>query len=328
MIGPSATDAVFAGRRIAVLGASGFIGRWVARALVAQRASLYLLVRDRARAAATFETYGIDGEIMEVDLNQPGRLAPLLQEIRPSATFNLSGYGVDPTEREFRASYRINAQLPDELCEAVAPVRDRLWPGQDIVHVGSALEYGAVGGTLVENTRPNPTTLYGRSKLAGTRRLGRRGRALGVKCVTARLFTVYGPGEHAGRLLPSLLDAANRSTPLALTAGRQQRDFTYVEDVAERLLQLACAAAPPGQIVNLATGRLTTVRTFAEIAGEILGIEPSHLQFGMIPTRAEEMEHAVVSVERLRQLVGDVPSTCIAEGIRETVGFLSALAPR
>jgi nucleoside-diphosphate-sugar epimerase len=149
-----------------------------------------------------------------------------------------------------------------------------------------------------------------------------------VKCVTARLFTVYGPGEHAGRLLPSLLDAANRSTPLALTAGRQQRDFTYVEDVAERLLQLACAAAPPGQIVNLATGRLTTVRTFAEIAGEILGIEPSHLQFGMIPTRAEEMEHAVVSVERLRQLVGDVPSTCIAEGIRETVGFLSALAPR
>jgi nucleoside-diphosphate-sugar epimerase len=248
------------------------------------------------------------------------------QEIRPAATFNVSGYGVDPSERAFRTSYRINAELPVELCEAVASVRDPAWPGQDLVHVGSALEYGAVSGSLNEDTMPKPTTLYGRSKLAGTRRLARRGRALGVKWVTARLFTVYGPGEHAGRLLPSLLDAASKGGLLALTSGRHRRDFTYVGDVAEGLLQIASVEAP-GQIVNLATGRLTPVSEFAEVAAEVLGIDPRNLQFGAIPTRVEEMEHLPVSVEPLRRLIGGVPGTSIEEGIRETarcLGFTPA----
>jgi nucleoside-diphosphate-sugar epimerase len=96
-----------------------------------------------------------------------------------------------------------------------------------------------------------------------------------------------------------------------------------VEDVAEGLLRLACADADAGDVVNVATGRLTMVREFATVAAAILGMGDGDLQFGAIPTRVEEMEHAVVTVERLRTLTGWVPPTTIDEGIRRTTSFLA-----
>jgi nucleoside-diphosphate-sugar epimerase len=102
-----------------------------------------------------------------------------------------------------------------------------------------------------------------------------------------------------------------------MSAGLQRRDFTYVEDVAEGLLRLGrSSAAVPGEIVNLATGQLTSVREFAAEAARVLGIPSDRLAFGALATRAEEMQHDPVSVTRLRQLLGWVPSMPIAEGVR------------
>jgi len=199
-----------------------------------------------------------------------------------------------------------------------------VWSGQELVHVGSALEYGTIGGDLAEDSAPQPTTLYGKSKLAGTQALARYCRAYRIKGVTARLFTVYGPGEHAGRLLPSLIEGAHTGEALSLTEGRQRRDFTYVADVVEGLLRLGLSSAIPGEIVNLATGRLTSVRQFIEIASEALNIPGEQLLFGAIPTRAEEMEHAPVALERLKRLIDWRPPTSIQAGICDTLEFTAA----
>jgi nucleoside-diphosphate-sugar epimerase len=311
----------YAGARVAVLGASGFIGRWVAHALCARGATVCLAVRDRPSAESVFSRYGVRGEIFDLDLAVPGGARAFFREAGPSITFNLAGYGVDPAERDEESAYRINAQLVEEICRGVAETRDPAWPGQHLVHTGSALEYGAVGGDLSEDSAPNPTTLYGRSKLAGTEQVKDRCKPLGIRGLTARLFTVYGPGERRGRLLPSLLEATRTGAPLNLTAGAQRRDFTYVEDVAEGLLRLGLAPAQPGEAVNLATGRLTSVRSFCETAVGILRTPSERLRFGVVPIRTEEMEHSEVTVERLRRLTGWTPPTGIAEGIRKTMDF-------
>jgi nucleoside-diphosphate-sugar epimerase len=143
-----------------------------------------------------------------------------------------------------------------------------------------------------------------------------------MKGLTARLFTVYGPGEHEGRLLPSLLETAKTGKPLRLTAGQQRRDFTYVEDAADGLLRLGLSASEPGEVVNLATGTLNSVRAFAGIAADELEIPPDKLQFGAIPVRGEEMKHSEVSVKRLLLLTSWIPPTTITQGIQKTVSFM------
>ncbi len=313
--------------RILVFGASGFLGRWVSRRLCFQGARPVLVVRNVSKAKEIFADYEINGEIIQADFERLDSVTELIGDFKPDVLFNLAGYGVDRSERNEEMAYRINAHLVETICKALAVHRNPDWPGQSIVHVGSALEYGELGGNLAEDSVPNPTTLYGKSKLLGTNLLNQFCRKLGVKGLTARLFTVYGPGEHEGRLLPSLLESAKNGTSLPLTAGQQQRDFTFVEDVADILIELAQVEAAPGEIVNLATGKLTSVRGFVEIAAEVLGIPKARLNFGAIPTRIEEMQHDAVTIDRLQKLLGPrlkTPQTNIAEGIRRTKDFEQA----
>jgi len=306
-------------RRVLLLGGSGFIGRWVARHLAAAGADLHLVARDPARAEALWAGLGIRGAPITADLSRPGIAAEIVQAARPCITFNLAGYGIDPLERDAARAERINHRLVAELARAAGGQRDPEWAGQDLVHAGSAAEYGAAGGTLAEDTHPQPTSLYGRTKLAGTEAVvAATGEGL-LRGVAARLFTVYGPGERAGRLLPSLIEAARSRTELPLTAGTQRRDFTYVEDVAEGLLRLGALAESTETPVNLATGRLETVRRFAERAAVVLGLPVERLRFGVLPGRQDEMVHEEVSVVRLRELCGWLPGTSIEEGVRRTI---------
>jgi nucleoside-diphosphate-sugar epimerase len=162
------------------------------------------------------------------------------------------------------------------------------------------------------------------SKLAGTNELARRCVTHGLKGVTGRLFSVYGPGEAPARLLPTLIDAAGDDRPIALTQGLHSRDFVYVEDAAQGLLRLAVSSPSQGEVVNVATGKLTSVRTFVETAAEIVGIDDERLRFGALPTRAEEMAHLPVNVERLGTLTGWLPPTTIASGVMRSVLFRNA----
>ena len=307
--------------RALVTGASGFIGRWVARYLSQAQADLHLVVRDGVRAGEIFADYEIDGEIWEVDLRYAEAVEQLFDRVQPAITFNLAGYGVDPTERDERTAQQINTELVKTICRAVNKVRNTNWKGQDVVHVGSALEYGTVSGNLDEDTEPTPTTLYGISKLGGTRSLAQYSQETGLKGLTARLFTIYGPGEHDGRLLPSLIATANNGGSLQLTPGQQKRDFTYVEEAVGGLLRLGLTPAGHDKIVNIASGKLNSVRDFVDTAAAVLNIPAEKLNFGAIPQRAEEMNHSDVTVERLRKLVGWIPTLSISNGILRTAEF-------
>ncbi len=319
----------YRGANVAVLGASGFIGRWIARELCQLGANVYLFIRDGLTANKVFKQYGIQGNIIELNLeDSASELIDVFHELKPVITFNLAGYGVDRSERADKTAYKVNADLVKTICEAVAKVKSGVsWPGQDIIHVGSALEYGDICGDLAENFPAKPTTLYGESKLAGTRLLTQCCHEYKLRGMTVRLFTVYGPGEHAGRLLPSLIDAAHKGSSLPLTTGVQKRDFTYIDDVTEGLLRLglvgesATESAGQGSIVNLASGQLTSVKEFVVTAARVLNIDNESLCFGAIPSRSEEMQHLPVSNKRLQQLAHWIPTISIEEGVRRCSDF-------
>lgn len=313
----------YAGTRVAVFGGAGFIGRWVARALTRLGAQLCVVVRDVRGAGPVLAAWEVDAEMIALDMRDPDAVGEVLRSWRPSVTFNLAGYGVDPAQRDMETAFAINGRLVQSLAAALASQRDERWPGQDFVHVGSALEYGRTGGRLTERSTPNPDTLYGRSKLAGTEALLHCRRASSLKAVAARLFTVFGPGELECRLIPTLIRAAGHEAEIPLTAGEQRRDFTYVEDVAEGLVRLGASGEHPAPIVNLATGRLLQVRDAVTIAADLLGIAHNRLGFGALPTRPEEMAIEAVSVRRLRHWIGWVPPTTCAEGVQKTLAFQS-----
>lgn len=278
-----------------------------------------LAARDPEAAAHRWARWGVRGTPLQADLARPGRAGELVRSVRPAITFNLAGYGVDPLERDEALGGRLNHDLVLELVRACGEKEDPAWGGQHLVHAGSAAEYGEAGGDLSEDAAARPTSWYGRTKLAGTEAVTWGTREGLLRAVSGRLFTVYGPGERAGRLLPSLIEAARAGSDLPLTAGFQRRDFTYVEEAAEGLLRLGALTEERLGPVNLATGKLESVRGFAERAAVVLGLPPERLRFGVLPDRPLEMSHDEVNVGRLRVLSGWVPAMSIEAGVRRTL---------
>ncbi len=310
----------YRGVPILVTGGSGFIGRWVARALCDAGARLTLAVRDRRRLAPELVSPAIT--VVECDLGQPGGARRVVLAARPAIVFNLAGYGVSRDERDPVLFQRVNAGLAAEIAAALADTETD-WPGIRLVHTGSALEYGRAP-TLDEAAKPAPDTDYGRAKLAATNAVAAARRVLGIPALTARLFTVFGPGERPGRLFPTLLAARRTSGRIALSSGTQSRDWTYVEDVADGLLRLGALSAGDvlrgghpfdAPAINLAAGRLTSVMAFVKLAAREMGIAEERLGFGDQDHLPEEMFHPPVRNERLLAATGWTPPPSPDAGI-------------
>ena len=314
------TPPLLGGTSVLVLGASGFIGSWVCRSAANHGAIVTAAARDPAALAGRLRRMGVEAQSVGADLAEPGSAGKLLGRVLPACVLNLIGYGVDRDERDEQAAQRLNADLVEELGLAVHELRDRLpqWHGARLVHLGSAFEYGSVSGRVPETTTCRPTTTYGRSKLEGTRRLSALRDRTGLPAVTARVATVYGPGEHPHRLLPSLIRASQTRETLSLTAGEQERDFTFVEDVADGVARIA-AVPPAHPVVNLATGRLQTVRAFASCARDMLGIPPDRVIFGALPYRPDEVWQGEIDVDRLATSVGWKPAISVPDGVPRTI---------
>ena len=308
-------NGAYAGTRVLVLGASGFIGGWVVRALARLGASPLAVVRDVSHTARVTDLGA--ATVIVADLMQPDSVAAIVRDASPAITFNLAGYGVDRSEHDSAHMQAMNATLPACLCQAVADLGAASpWNSLRLVHVGSALEYGQVHGQITEDVTPQPDTDYGRTKLMGTEAVLRAARTTGLRAAVVRLFTVYGPGEHATRLLPTLMDAARLRTTVSLTSGDQPRDFTYVEDAVDGLLRTGRTPESSGQLLNVATGHLTTVRKFAETAAKVLGIPEDRLRFGAASKDAGEMYHGEVSTALMDRVLGWRPGVSVTDGIR------------
>lgn len=316
--------APYRGVRVLVLGGDGFIGRWVARLLTAAGAEVHVSVLDRAAAEPVLAAWEVEATVHRADLTDPTVLATLLGAVEPALVVNAAGYGVAPAEKRaenLALAEAINRDLPRRLVEALAEhPAPAGWHGRRLVHVGSILEYGNIGGHLPETAAAAPFGVYGLTKHAGTEAVRQAAMARGVPALTARICQVYGPGEHPGRLLPLLLAAQQTGTLPVLSRGTQRKDFTYVEETAEGLLRLGLTAGIPGEIVNLASGRLTAVAEFIREAAQLLQLPPAIVRLEN-PLPDNELAHDEVCNDRLRELTAWVPGLDIRGGLRRTLAF-------
>lgn len=128
--------------------------------------------------------------------------------------------------------------------------------------------------------------------------------ATATKIVNARLEHVYGPGDGPQKFVPHVLAKLLAGEHLALTPGDQLRDFVHVDDVVKAYLTIlqGMDALPPGFTeAQVGTGEAVTVRYFVETA-QALCHSSSVIEFGAHPHRNREIMCSQADTRVLREL--------------------------
>lgn len=196
--------------------------------------------------------------------------------------------------------------------------------GRRVVAAGTYAEYGTYAGVCREDAAVAPTFLYATAKWSlGSLALA-YGSASAFPVTWARLFTLYGAGEPAIRLIPHLAESLAAGRPVDTSAGTQVRDFVHVHDVARALVTLL--NENHHGVANVGTGEGRTIRAVIAMVAERLG-RHDLIRFGTVTPSSAESSAQIADPATLRAL-GWAPSVSFEAGLAEEVDHVCARARR
>ncbi len=297
--------------RCLVTGASGHLGSYLTRLLVARDEEVTILLRPSS------DPWRLDGVLDRVRLIH-GRLEDLgaaagqLRKAAPDTVFHLAWSGITQDARN----------CPDALIDNVAGALQLFRIMRDAgcgcwIGIGSQAEYGPQAEPLSEQTAPRPDTPYGVAKLCLGQMLTALCRQSGMRFVWLRLLATYGPKDHPRHLIPSVIEALLSGVRPSLTAGEQLWDYLYVEDAAEAIYRAALTASAQG-VYNLAYGQSESVRRIVECLRDM--IDPRlPLGFGDVPYGPGMRLSLRAKIAKLQNATGWSPETDLECGLRKTL---------
>lgn len=295
-------------RRVLVTGATGFVGRQTLAPLKAAGFDVVALTT----AAPVNPIKGID--YAACDLTDEVRLRKTMAEIAPTDLMHLawrpvrSGLWGTPENHKW-----LNISL--KLVEVFADTG-----GQRLLVTGSSGDYSWDTGLCHEDhTHLQPSTVYGKVKVALFHALSALCETKEISFVWPRLFFLYGPGEHESRLAASVALSVLNGEPALCSHGMQLRDYMHVADAGRGLAALMKSDLTGAY--NLATGEAARVKDvilgIAEAAGR-----PDLIRLGAREAPAHEPPLIVADMTKLRASGLDwAPQFDLRSGTRDTLAW-------
>jgi len=302
-----------AGKRIVMTGATGFIGRNVAQALLLKGAAVFALVRKESRQKDLLPVH----ENMHLIWGSLSDIETCAETIgRADAFFHFAWGGVNREEIDSPVVQAAN------VAGSLACVRAAHRLGcQVFMDAGSRVEYGIQpDGVMEEHRECHPVNEYGKAKLEFYRQAKPLCEEMGMTYYHLRFFSVYGKGDHPWSIISTLVRDLPLGKTVSLSACRHRWNFMDIADASRAVVELYRYSgdhAGECHIVNVASEDTRVLREFVEEIHELCG-QKGHLEFGTFVQAKEGALSICPSVDVLRQLTDGTWKECVtfAEGIQ------------
>jgi dTDP-L-rhamnose 4-epimerase len=347
--------------RVLVTGGAGFIGSHVVDGLLARGHAVRVLDALDGQVHDGPPAYlSSDAELVEADIRDPDAVGRSLQDV-DRVVHLAAAVGVGQSMYEIVRYTSVNTLGAAVLLEQVLPLRDRIEKmvvassmsiyGEGLYRCDAeqvdvsprtrtdaqlrarewdprcpscGLELRAVPTT--ESTPVTPESIYAVGKRDHEEMFLVAGRAYSIPTTALRFFNVYGPRQalsnpYTGVAAIFSSRLVNGRPPVIFEDGRQSRDFVHVADVTAAVLAALEPGAGDGDVLNIGTGRPTTVLEVADVLARELGreLEPEIRNV----FRAGDIRHCFANVGKAREVLAYEPAVGLEDGMHELVEWLA-----
>jgi UDP-glucuronate 4-epimerase len=309
--------------KVLVTGVAGFIGMHCAARLAARGDEVvgldnlnayYSVELKQARLAQLAGQARI--RVERLDLADASALEALVAATRPDRVLHLAAQAGVRYSLENPAAY-IQSNLVGfaNLLEAC-----RKHPPQHLVYASSSSVYGANQKLPWSESDDvdRPISLYAATKRSNELMAHVYSHLFGIPTTGLRYFTVYGPWGRPDMSPVLFAQAIMQGRPIRMfNYGNMQRDFTYIDDVAEgtlKVLEHVPSGKPPWALFNIGNHQPVALPQYITALETALGrkakIEPAPMQPG-------DVEATYADTQRLSRVTGFAPSTPLERGLAE-----------
>lgn len=238
--------------KVAVTGASGFVGRHVLAELRKHDVEIVAISRDATR----LNDLGSDVHVVEMDI--AGSALDSFNILgKPDVLIHLAWDGLP----NYKSLHHFETELPKHYKFLKNMVESGL---SSMLITGTCFEYGMQSGMLSATMPTKPTNPYGYAKDSLRQQLEYLKTIFAFKLTWGRLFYMYGEGQPNSSLYPKLKESVLRGGKVFnMSGGEQLRDYLPVTEVAFQIAQLAIAQRDHGT-VNICSGKPISVRRLVE----------------------------------------------------------------
>lgn len=183
----------------------------------------------------------------------------------------------------------------------------------------SSSVYGAEAQTPFRESAALVRTLspYAATKIAGEQLCSSYAHLHGMRVVSLRFFTVYGPGQRTDLAIHKFTRALFEGLPIdQYGEGQTRRDYTYVDDIVQGVRAAADYEGPAYEVFNL--GGSHTV-SLSELIKKLEVATGREAIVRLCPEQPGDMPATWAEITKARELLGYAPDTTIDEGLAKFV---------
>ncbi len=182
-----------------------------------------------------------------------------------------------------------------------------------------------------ESKTPEIASVYAATKKHQEELFVSFGKAYGISTFALRFFNVFGPRQslsnpYTGVAAIFLSRLLSGTAPLIFEDGGQSRDFIDVGDVARAVVLATEYAGPGAHVLNVGTGRRTSVRQVAEALASRLGLALQPQFLGRY--RAGDIRHCIADPRRARSVLGFGAERSFDAGLPALIEWCRKETPR
>ncbi|WP_248769273.1 NAD-dependent epimerase/dehydratase family protein [Pseudomonas sp. MWU12-2345] len=303
---------------ILITGGAGFIGSNLAEALLEQGYSLRILDDLSTGKRGNLALDNPRVELIEGDVADAALVTQVMRGcqavVHLAAVASVQASVEDPVR-----THQSNFIGTLNVCEAM-----RQTGVKRVLFASSAAVYGnnGEGESIVEDTTKAPLTPYASDKLASEQYLDFYRRQHGLEPVIFRFFNVFGPRQDPSSpysgVISIFCERALKGLPITIFGdGEQTRDFIYVGDLVQILLQALEAPQVQEGAINVGLNRATTLRQVLTALGEVVGALPP---VTYEPARSGDIRHSRANNQRMLERFELAEPTPMSVGLARLLG--------